>query len=483
MFTDDQIKNMSKDALLLPFVINDPATGYVGQKALLTGSIEKLEVTDTGTKVFSDLFESVQAKYHAELALLNNSQRTNYNDADLVAGGKGAGPHYPDFNWISFSPKLIDSVNGLPVSTLSNKLEKSHSTNVSMLSDILKNGFNDGSFTKSVTISGTSFSSTDGLGTLAQGNRMVIDNGAGVFLAKVVSITSTTVTNADGTTSTTTTCNFEVVYGTAFTGSANVRTYASGFTDGQRNGTEGISDINWYNFLTNGLDTVVGEWKTYITDMKAVIDGNNDFPPRKAHNQTASTNCGNALKIISDWQARPTSTVEGRFTNTHLAPIETLVTTRNSYTPARIDEIIADLGSVTQDAEGNFTGTGAYGDLFKNIDMRIARGAGSLSAVNNAMLGVTLIDKKIATANDQLTQYNNIFAITKISSDTIVGQIDFPVESATGFSVNDAVKVMDNNGSVYTRTIIQITGNVIRVNSGIPVVLTLGGMARIVKLK
>lgn len=485
-FTDDQIKSMTKDALLLPFMINDTATGYVAQKALLFGAIAGLETTDNGIKVFSDFYEGVQHKYHQELALLNNSKRTDYTDSDLVAGGKSTGPHYPQGSWVNFAPKLIDSVIGLPVTTLTNNLENYHYDAASLLIGILKNGFSDSGFSMSVTIVGNTFSSTTGLGSLAVNNRLVISNGSNTILARVTGISSET-SPPSGTppvSVTTTTATFEVIYGTLFSGSASASASATGFTDAQRNGSVTTSpNTSWYNFLTAGLDSVVAAWKQYITDMKAVIDANFDLAPRKDHNTTASTNCGNAIADITTWQGKPVSTTGGRFTNTHIATLETLPATRISYTAARITEIIADLGTVTQAADGTFTSSGAYGELFKNIDMRISRGAGSLSAVNNALLGVSLIDKKIATANDQLTQYNNTFAITKISADTIIGQIDFPVESATGFSVGDSVKVMDNNGSVYSRTISLITGNTIRANSGVPAVLTTGGIARIVKLK
>ena len=484
-FTDDQIKSMTKDALLLPFVINDTATGYVAQKALLFGAIAGLETTDNGIKVFSDFYETVQQKYHQELSLLNNSQRTTYSDADLVAGGKSTGPHFPAGGWNNFTPKIINSVTGLPVTTLTNNLEGFHSDKVTMLVGLLKNGFNDGAFSMSINISGNYFSSTTGLGSLAANQRIIVTSGSNIFLAKVTGVSSSTVSVGEPPVSTTTTtATFELIYGTLFSGSANAQTSSVAFSDSQRNGSVTTApNTTLYNFLINGIDALMIPWKQYITDMKAVIDANFDLQPRKAHNTAASAACETALTTITTWQAKPLSTTGGRFTNTHIAPIEALPTTRTSYTSARITEIVSDVGTVVQAADGTFTAIGAYGELFKNIDMRIARGAGSLAAVNNASLGVNLIDKKIATANDQLTQYNNTFAITKISADTIMGQIDFTVESATGFSVSDSVKVMDNNGSVYTRTISLITGNVIRVNSGVPAVLTTGGMARIVKLK
>ena len=92
-------------------------------------------------------------------------------------------------------------------------------------------------------------------------------------------------------------------------------------------------------------------------------------------------------------------------------------------------------------------------------------------------------DTAISNANATLAMYQNTFVIGLISADTIIGQTQFTLASVTGLAISQQVKVMDNASIVYTRTIDNIIGNVVYLDSSIPVALTASNQARIVRQK
>ena len=468
VFTNEQILNITKDIILIPSLINDPSTGYIAQKSLILASKDSLQKTDDGQKVFSDFWSSVVQAYHSELTLLNSSVRTNYDVSNIVTAASGSGLHFPS-TWVNLPPKLIDSNNGNPITTSANKHLLDYITDEISAQSLLVSGFTDGAVTDTVTITGSTFTVTTGV--FVNGNRVVLSNGTSAFVGKITGVAGSVYT-------------FTVLYGTAFTGSATCKNFFSGFTNAQRDGISPTAPYTAvYTALTSGVDTKVTDLKTHLTSIQTTLQSNGDLSPRKTSVQTALTNIQTAISTINTWLATSATGTSGRYTDSKLANLTTTTTNLTSQRTSRITEIGTNLGSVSQSSDGSYSGSGAYLDLFKMVDLRSARGTGSLSQVNQIALGVLLFDKKIASANDQLTQYTNTFALTKISSDTIVGQTSFQVESTSGFSIGDSVYVMDNSSIVYTKSIQGITGNVITLTSAMPIALSVSNLARIAKQK
>jgi len=472
-FTNIQINDITKNILLIPSLINDPSNGYIAQKNLILQSQDSLLTTDNGQKVFSDHFISVIQKYYDELVLLNNEQRTIYSDSDLISGGKQTGGHFPSSTWINLTPKVIPSNTGLPITTLSNKIENDYISDITTAIDLLKNGFNEGTASETVTVDSTSTMTAASLGSFVVGGRYLV-SGSDHFLAKITSIEGTSAY----------TIHFELIAGTTFNGSATATQVFTGFSNLQR---AEMSSVSPYNSIFTGLkghvDNMVNNWVTVLNNQKTILTGNDDLGARKVHNQNAISNIDSILSEVTTWLSSITSGLSGKYSDTGLLNITNLQSLRLTQIPARALEIGSDLGTLSQAPDGSYTGSGVYLDLFKVIDIRISRGSGTLFQYHQIAIGISLFDKKIATANDQLTQYNNTFALTKVSSDTVIGQQSFPVESIADFSNGDTVYVMDNESLVYSRTISSISGDTINLDSGIPAVLKINKLARIAKQK
>ena len=471
-FSNQQIINITKDIILIPSLINDPVTGYIAQKALVLASKDSLQKTDADQKTFSDFWISVVTQYHNELHALNSELRTNYSDSDLVLGGSQTGGHFPTSPiWINLLPKLIQSNNGLPITNPSDLNLLNYLNDVSNSLPPLLTGFNDGNYTDTITITSAS-TFTSSVVSFPINTRLVVTNGGNSFIIKITSITTVP----------STVYNFSVVTGSVILGSATAVSNFSGFTDAQRSGSASTSPYTAiYTSLTASIDTYVSNLLTFINSILTFLNNNGDLSPRKSHITSAKSIIQTAITDIQTWQALPSSTSNGRFTDLKIALVQTAVANLTSYRTNRITEIGTDLGSVAQASDGTASGSGAYKELFTVICLRIAKGSGTLNQVNQIDLGLGFFDQKIAAANDQLNQYTNTFALTKISSDTIIGQISFVVDDASQFSNGDTVYVMDNNTLVYTRIINNISGSTITLDTGIPVALSTTNLARIAK--
>lgn len=490
IFTIDQIKNISKDIILLPDVITNADNSFVQQRNGVLVAKDSLMKTDSDQSVYSDFWIDTITRYHAELKLLNASVRTAYSNSTLVGSGNKNGAHFPSNPiWDKFTPKIVDSNNGQPITTSSDLTELDHMIRLSSLIDSFTNGFNYGSYSNSGTISGNEITLTNVSGA-SVGQQLLVQSGSSSMIVKIETIIpeipaqSTPIVIPYSPPK----IIFSVLVGTTFNGAVTVQNYFAGFTNAQRAGTVSVGVLlPIFNGYKTSIDDQVNVWEANVNAQKAQLNGNDDLQPRKARNIIALASINTFLAKVAVFEALPTTTVNGRFVDTNLAPILASITSRTADRTARISEINTFLGSVSQAADGSYSGSGVYLDLYRVIDARIAFASGTLFSVNQLAMGVQVFDKKIEAGNNQLAQYRATFALTRILNDTVLGQINFEVDStvdpAGAFSIGDAVYVLDNASLVYSRTITQINGNFIKLNQGIPAVLTIQALARITKQK
>lgn len=501
IFTDDQIQNMTKEAIELPFLIDNPSNpdygpGLVQQQAGLQIQKDAVYVTDQQNKIFSDFWITVLNSYHLELISLVDKTRTLYADSDLVLGGQQLAPHYTP-SWPNLVPILIDSNNGIPIST-DGVTEQSKITPVKDSIDRLVSGFTSGS-PNSTTLA-AAYTIGDGFievttGTYSDGDTVLIQNGS-AFLLGTIGAAGGYCTGEDNPVQTTqSTC--EADNGTwtetlAFTpistdqnmpsGSTTDNTH-SGFTNAQR-GYQSWGGNDYQTYLEAAIITDMGNYITHITTQKAAIDGNEDQDGTRATSNTAESDL---LQVVldanTDWVDDPLIDVNGKFTDTGIAKIEDELDIRVIRIPIRETEIGTNLGTLIQGGDGAVTGDGAYFNLWEWILIRDSRSGGTLVSWYTSDLGIRHFDTKIANANSTLDQYTDTFAIAQILLDTEIDQIDFEVDSVVEFSIGQSVKVMDNPSAVIDRNISDIQGNIITLDVAIPVVLIKNQLARIVRQK
>jgi len=474
-FTDENIKNISKDILLIPFTINDPETGLIAQKNKVIVQKGELEKTDKDQKVFSDLWTNAVSAYHAEYIQLSANQKTNYADIEIdKAARKSESPHFPVPTWTKLVPMVIPSNNGNPVSTVQALTEQNKMFEIPPVIQMLKSGFNDGAGSWSGDVVGSSIESiTVNISSLSVGNRIYVTSGSNTFAAEITEVDIATEA-----------ITFTVLFGTSSNGPTTFTRYFSGFTDNQRSGIDPIgTQIGVYNDLRSRIIEAVNNWKSSVSAELIALNQNPDLPPRKSRVTTARIRASDSVGVIDAWLALPDLAVGGITTNQELSSIENELLDSASFCNLRSNEIVSDLGSVSQTPDGLYTGSGVYLELFKTIDLRAASGTGSLSKFYDSDSGIVFFDKKIRSAEAQLAQYESAIQVNKLASDAGIGQDTFTVQDVTGLSITDEIKIMDNDSIVFTRSITQIAGLDVRLSSGIPVAITVGRLARICKLK
>jgi len=498
IFTDNQIKSLTKDTLDLPLIIDNPSegTGLIQQQAAIQVAKDEIYIVDQQNKVFSNHWIDVISKYHTELERLNKTVKSLYSEVILDDGARGLPDHYTP-TWPNLVPIVVDQNNGSPTSVSGVQSETERIATLESSIDKLINGFTgtgsvDDVLDDPYTI-GDGFLSTSA--TLTSGDLVIVDSGGSSMLVLIGAAggfctpTATPDTEAqctiEGGAWTSTTSIIILSTDKNFGAGARIRNFHSGFTNSER-GHQGAPNYAFdvMVYFEGEITTNTTGWKINLNDQKTSLENNDDIAPRNASNILELAELNVVIPDITIWEGIVIVDPNGKFTDASLVLyISDNVVTRNFTVPLRIGEININLGSVVQAGDGSVVESGVYGDLWKFVLIRISKSGGSLTGYYGMDLGIIHFDTKIANANSQLEQYENTFAITLIIEDTIVGQISFEVESVVDFSIGQTVKVMDNESVVYTRIINNILGSDIILDSGIPSILTTGNQARIVRQK
>jgi hypothetical protein len=478
-FSDEELKTTSKVILFTPIEI----ASLNDQKAnALLGQADMLK-KDDANKPFYNNYKNILTKYFDELKNINGESRPAYTDALLedAAQLKDGNVHYPTTSpvWAGLSPKSVNQNLGLPVTNLTD-FEIQRLTNTTTSISQLKSGFTDGTTSTTSTAAysgGTSLSVTGG--TFVANQRIVVFAGGRSALLKVTAVTVIPpVPPATGSTNLTVTV-LAAPAATISTG-ATVRNYFSGFTNTEReSGTSSLPEVQAY--YQNNILAEVTAWKGFLNAQLSALNANDAVGTEATQNSTAKSNVQNALSAISAWESAPaTGAGTGKYGNTVLAPLENKVTDRTSQAPARATEINSSLGALAQSPDGSFTGSGNIYKLFQWIDLRISKSSGTLFSYYNFNLITGFIDDKILKANTKKAEYDQFMIVKKIVAEPN-GSNTIKLDNATGLSLGNAVKIMDDVLPITNATVSGISGQFVTLS--VPISgYALDKFARLVKL-
>lgn len=468
IFTDAQIKDISKEYLLIPSDIAKAQATLDKQDILKAQYLQN----DENNKVFTDNLINIMAQYHEELKQMDGETRTTYQEAILVMAAQflEGNEHFPTTTpvWINYQPKLAASNNGSPI-TSTTPNEDTALDDLQPAIDDLINGFTDGAVTEILTSAyAAGVFDVANPTALVIGNRVVISQ-AGVSAYGVV----TAIT--PGMTDDTIAINELAAPAGALGIGASVSNFHNGFTNNQRSGIDPILEPEYYNYLTAFIDAAVTAIETFLNAELAALNLNDATGLEAAEIASAIADINSFKGVIDTWQA-----AAFRFSDAELAPLTAAATARDAQITARAIEIIDRLGSVMQAGDGSFSGDGHYEALFSFINIRINRIEGSLVKFYGADQARRAMEQKIFTLEDKAEEYEEIFVITALTADTDGTNI-IKVTSAVGLAISDTIKIMDDVQPVISRTIVDIDGLDIEVDSPVPVGYLISKIARVVK--
>ena len=470
-FTDQQIKDLSKEHLGIPAEIVKQNANVAATEVLRVD----LQKKDDANKVFSDNFINIIKQYHKELKNLTGPTRTDYADSMIVSAAKleDGNIHFPTAPvWTKFQPKLADVNNGSPISDTSPD-EEIAVGEVPPPIAVLKTGYADGAINTTLAtayVAGT-FETT--VGGFVVGQRVIVDQANISAYGTVTAIDTPPPTMG----AQTVTLNVLAPPSGALGIGARVRNFHPGFTNLQRTGVNPIAEPEYYAYLTAQLDTKVAAVEPYLVNELAALNANDAIAPEATEIATAKTNVQSLQTTIDTWQAVAAMI---RYGDASLAPLEAAIAARPAQITSRVGEITTALGSVSQNPDGSFSGTKNYLNLFNFINIRVNKIEGSLTKFYGVDLIKAALLAKIATLTDKQTQYDAQFIPHKFTADSD-GTDTIKLDSVTGYSVSDSIKIMDDDQPVLTATILAINVLNVQLSAVIPTGYLVSKLARTVK--
>jgi hypothetical protein len=178
-----------------------------------------------------------------------------------------------------------------------------------------------------------------------------------------------------------------------------------GFSNSERTTLTSSSYQNILTGLTGQLSYWADIWNTALSNQLTQLNINIDSPTEIS---TAKTNVQTAQANYSVWEAYPNTGAGGKFTDTGLNKLTTSYNARSSEISGRVAEIVAALGSVTQDPLGNYSGVGVYYSRFKALNMLVNGADGAMYEAHGAVTAQSLFESKIANAIDRISMFQGV---------------------------------------------------------------------------
>ena len=244
------------------------------------------------------------------------------------------------------------------------------------------------------------------------------------------------------------------------------------------------------------LQTAIDDWKAFVNSTKILIQDENTADPdggRQAQNNTAIADIDNLISIIDTWDSLQdfdiTTSLPGgvsgsgciafdaltfayfnpsKLRSPELQFIKDEITARQSFISARIPEIEANLGSVTQDANGRISAAdGFYGDRFRVIDLRLNLMSGSLNKVKAADAGINAQNELKASNANAIIVYSSVIKVSLFRAPASGSEV-IHLKDASDFNPGDNVFVIADSQEEIATSIISKNGNAVTLANSIP---------------
>lgn len=413
--------------------------------------------------------------YETEHRWLDGTTYTTITQSQIetVDATTGRSTYFFPLNWEFNNAKLSPNANGNPKTvninsesyTLNSILENN---GLIALTTLLRNG------QSSVVISDTLNTTYTAGATTIEVNNTGHTNGNLLYIAGSGTSALVRITNVVTTTLTIT----EIIApaNPIIAAGSSVIENIPGFTNTERNTLISATYQRILTQLTNKIITAATLWNTSLDNQLAQLNINIDAAAQIA---TAKTNVNNAKTGYNTWFALSNTGISGKFVNTSLDNLASAYNTKYSLLASRVSEITTALGSISQDAQGNYAGVGLYLQRFKCLNFLINGSDGPLFAIEGLKKAKTTFEQKVSNVTDKLATFSNLVrygaATTDPTTNTIV------IDNVSSFSVADNVKLTGNDLPTIDATISSISGANVVLNIAIPKEYTKATKAGIIK--
>ena len=477
VFTDAQLRELTGQ------LINaDEKIAGIQKSGEAAGNLKQdYKDLDDQEKIYFDNWLSIIDKFHAELKLLNSSQRTLYDDSNVDSSARLSPGNVHFSSWAGYKPKVIDSNNGNPISTYSGHYEIERINRIVEWVSKIKTGFTGAAVSGTGTgYSAGSFQVASAVTAVAGQPIVLFQSNAAVY---GICTGSNTVNNPGPPPSSNTVITLNVLetYGT-LSGSFSFAQNSSGFTNAVRISTNN----NGFLLMCKQILTDTSNNLIAVMDQELAALNANDSKDDSTQIDDAKDSTIAAKNQIFNWVNLvdvPTSN-QLRFGDSQINPYNTsLITRRDTYIPSRVSQITTSLGSVSQPNTQDVTGTGRYNDLYISLNIRIHKISGHLRNFYQMDLAVVASQEQAGVKLSEATRNKN-YAAVKLLVEEPSGTNVILIKDISKLNIGDAVKIMDNVvEGVLDFTITDIKApNIITLSEVVPPKYTVGNQARLVKI-
>lgn len=250
--------------------------------------------------------------------------------------------------------------------------------------------------------------------------------------------------------------------GTIMPGSTVVENIV-GFSNIERQNLTSTSYQNILNQLTTRISATAALYATALDNQLAQLNINIDSPIDVA---AAKNSVETAKTAYSTWLSLSPTGVGGRWTNAGINPFISSYMVRNGGFATREAQITTALGSITQNAEGDYSGVGVYLQRFKCLNFLINTANGPLYQANGLRIAIANYEQKVANNADKLATYSNLVRYAEMTRDPSGNSSEF--DGAYYFSPGDAVLLCGNDLPGVECTVTAISSDQITLSIAIP---------------
>jgi len=221
------------------------------------------------------------------------------------------------------------------------------------------------------------------------------------------------------------------------------------WTDGDRdtfpNAGSGPGAFAGSNNMATVIDTYCrtsGLWSTNLIAEDGYLVTNED-PNYAIEIATAITDIGIINAGITAWLTAGAAGPNGMWNDSQLNIFGPLVIQRVADIIIRITELVAAMGSVTDNVDGTYSiVVGALASRYQNLDRKINKSYGSGAQALNMGSTKTIIDQQKSNSEGALADYSLVMAAVALTIDGTGGKT-IQIDDITGFVAGDSVYVVD----------------------------------------
>lgn len=434
---------------------------------------EKQEQYDRMYIMYRDAHQERATPYETEHRWLDGTTYATITDEQIKDSGNRVQGNlfFPAGTWSNSNAKLSTSGNGNPKNTSTNSEQEVLTSTVEnngliALVNFLKNGqsgYNSKSLEDPLGLNTTSLTFTNSHG-FSVGNYLFISGSGTSAMVKVTAASSLTISIV------------QIIPPANTISSGYITNNIPGFTNTQRQNLSAGTYQNILNGLTAKISAAAALYNTALNNQLTQLNLNVDA----AAQISAAKSSVNAAKTTYDtWNALSATGVGGKWTDTALNDLAASYNLRNSSIAARVAQITAALGSVSQDAKGNYSGKGVYLQRFKCLNFLINSASGPLYQI--MALGATKGDMQSKASNvvDKLATFSNIVKYAGFSKDPSGNT--FETSGASQFAAGDSVLLVAENQSSIECAVTSVSDKTIFLDKAIPSAYNKDAKAGIIK--